>query len=537
MNSLPITQNAVRQSASPNTAKIRSATGRNTAASGRGGRITRQRWNIVDQSSSVRVTPLLVADLQHRIRVARHHSSVTRCGAGYLRRGRSLPGERAPHALRVPAVWVGSVRSRGSGESVSFASNGTAGQGYLSTPESGSGPGVVVLQEWWGLNDQIKEVCDRFAREGSSRSRPTSTGATSTREPDEAGKMMMALNIEQAAKDMVGAVDYLAAPRSGHVVRRRRDRVLHGRRLGPVAGNVAARRGRRRGAVLRGDPVGGRPARLLEDAAAVQGHYAENDDFAGAPAVAALEEQLSAAGKEYRVLPVPRLRPCVHEPPPSRGLPRRALRAGLGADDRASSAPASDVIHLADQAKPIARSIAAGISSSPRRAASARSTLIASRRRARATCPTGRAGSRAVAVGVDARGAGRPAARATSALAADRSVPGDDHVGEVGDRVEHVGPRRRVALERERRDAEEAQVAGEAARRRRRRARSGRPRCGRSAGSTSTRGVSCAAPVTRCVTAARAELGEVVELLVERGHERLVRVDGHRAVEHVARLR
>ena len=46
-------------------------------------------------------------------------------------------------------------------------------------------------------------------------------------------------------------------------------------------------------------------------------------------------------------------------------------------------------------------------------------------------------------------------------LAADRSVSGDDRVGELGHRVEHVGPRARVALERERRHAEEAEVAGE----------------------------------------------------------------------------
>jgi carboxymethylenebutenolidase len=43
-------------------------------------------------------------------------------------------------------------------EMVKFPRNGTEGQGYLATPPSGSGPGVVVLQEWWGVNDQIKEV-------------------------------------------------------------------------------------------------------------------------------------------------------------------------------------------------------------------------------------------------------------------------------------------------------------------------------------------------------------------------------------------
>src|SRR5438105_11157047 len=95
-------------------------------------------------------------------------------------------------------------------EMVEFSSNGTNGQGYLAVPASGSGPGVVVLQEWWGINDQIKEVCDRFASEGFVALAPDIYRGVVTQEPDEAGKLMMRLNIEQAAKDMSGAVVYLA---------------------------------------------------------------------------------------------------------------------------------------------------------------------------------------------------------------------------------------------------------------------------------------------------------------------------------------
>ena len=61
------------------------------------------------------------------------------------------------------------------GEMIEFPSNGTTGEGYLAVPESGSGPGVVVIQEWWGLVDHIKDVCDRFAAEGFVALRPTST--------------------------------------------------------------------------------------------------------------------------------------------------------------------------------------------------------------------------------------------------------------------------------------------------------------------------------------------------------------------------
>ncbi|MHB8672038.1 MAG: dienelactone hydrolase family protein, partial [Acidimicrobiales bacterium] len=100
------------------------------------------------------------------------------------------------------------------GEMVEFASNGGAGAGYLATPGSGAGPGVVVIQEWWGLVPHIKDVCDRFAGEGFSALAPDLYHGKSVpnTEPDEAGKLMMSLNIDQAARDMGGAIDFL----SGH---------------------------------------------------------------------------------------------------------------------------------------------------------------------------------------------------------------------------------------------------------------------------------------------------------------------------------
>jgi carboxymethylenebutenolidase len=185
------------------------------------------------------------------------------------------------------------------GELVTFPSNGTDGQGYLAVPPSGSGPGVVVLQEWWGLNAQIKEVCDRFAAEGFVALAPDIYRGVETKEPDEAGKLMMALNIEQAAKDMAGAVDFLVA----------HDAVTSAK-VGVtgycMGGGLALWL-----ATIKPDEIaavapyygliawpGAQPdySRLQ---APVQGHYAENDDFAGPAAVAALEAELSALGKRY----------------------------------------------------------------------------------------------------------------------------------------------------------------------------------------------------------------------------------------------
>ncbi len=95
------------------------------------------------------------------------------------------------------------------GETVSFASNGGTTSGYLATPESGRGPAVVVIQEWWGLVDHIRDVCDRFAFEGFVALAPDLYHGKSTTSPDEAGKLMMALNIEEAEKELRGAVAYL----------------------------------------------------------------------------------------------------------------------------------------------------------------------------------------------------------------------------------------------------------------------------------------------------------------------------------------
>ena len=97
------------------------------------------------------------------------------------------------------------------GDMVSFPINGTNGQGYLATPEGGAGPGVIVIQEWWGLVPHIKDVADRFAREGFVALAPDLFYGRQTSSPDEAGKLFMALNVGQAERDLRGAVRHLLA--------------------------------------------------------------------------------------------------------------------------------------------------------------------------------------------------------------------------------------------------------------------------------------------------------------------------------------
>ena len=98
------------------------------------------------------------------------------------------------------------------GELVTFKSNGGTAGGYLAGPASGRGPGVIVIQEWWGLNDQVKGVADMFAREGFSALAPDFYHGKSARigEPDAAQKLMMELDLSQAAKDARGAAEFLA---------------------------------------------------------------------------------------------------------------------------------------------------------------------------------------------------------------------------------------------------------------------------------------------------------------------------------------
>ena len=96
------------------------------------------------------------------------------------------------------------------GEMVQFPSNGGSTDGYLAIPQSGTGPGVIVIQEWWGLVDHIKDVCDRFAGEGFTALAPDLFHGKTTKSPDEAGKLMMALRIDEAEKDLSGAIEYLS---------------------------------------------------------------------------------------------------------------------------------------------------------------------------------------------------------------------------------------------------------------------------------------------------------------------------------------
>ena len=178
------------------------------------------------------------------------------------------------------------------GEMVEFKSNGGTCTGYLAGT---SGPGVIVIQEWWGLVPHITDIADRFAAEGFVALAPDMYHGEMTDEPDMAGKLLMSMNLATAGKDLSGAVDLLQE-RSG------RTKVgVTGFCMGGGLALMAA--------CLRPDAIaaaapfygGMRPDTVIEWdnlAAVVEGHYAATDRGTAAPeAVKELEATLRAKGK------------------------------------------------------------------------------------------------------------------------------------------------------------------------------------------------------------------------------------------------
>lgn len=92
---------------------------------------------------------------------------------------------------------------------ITFTANDAPTPGYLAVPASGSGPGVIVLQEWWGLDDHIRSVCDRLAHAGFFALAPDLYRREPTTQPDEAQQRMMALSMDQTEADMRAAVEHL----------------------------------------------------------------------------------------------------------------------------------------------------------------------------------------------------------------------------------------------------------------------------------------------------------------------------------------
>ncbi len=171
--------------------------------------------------------------------------------------------------------------------------------GYLARPEGGRGPGVLVVQEWWGLNPGIKEMADRLAAGGFTALVPDLYHGelAGHDEMDKAAQLMTEMPPDRAGRDMSGAIDFLQA-----------DPGVTGGGIGVVGfcmGGmlsfvIAANRGDAVKAVVPfyGFPQGDSEPDWAGLTAPVRGHMAEHDDFFGPEAAHALEAKLQGMGKD-----------------------------------------------------------------------------------------------------------------------------------------------------------------------------------------------------------------------------------------------
>jgi carboxymethylenebutenolidase len=167
-------------------------------------------------------------------------------------------------------------------------------KGYLATAGQGQ-PGIVVIQEWWGLNDQICGVADRFARAGYNALAPDLYKGRLTAVPDEANHLMSNLNFPDAThRDLRGAAQHLKG-QSGKVA-------VMGFCMGGALTVAAAVHISECAA---GVCFYGIPPKEFADPAKItipfQGHFANKDDWCTPAAVDALETAMAGSKPEiYR---------------------------------------------------------------------------------------------------------------------------------------------------------------------------------------------------------------------------------------------
>jgi len=184
------------------------------------------------------------------------------------------------------------------GKMISFPrTGGGTAQGYLAEAKDAKAPGVVVIQEWWGLQGQIKSVCDRLAEAGFHALAPDLFGGKVVPYHDSAAAnaAMGALDFKAATDQAVrGAVQFLKS-RGGKVG-------LTGFCMGGAVTVIGAVHIPELSAAV---CFYGLPPESVAAAKDVrvpfQGHFASDDDWVTPAAAADFEKKLKAAGKTFEI--------------------------------------------------------------------------------------------------------------------------------------------------------------------------------------------------------------------------------------------
>jgi carboxymethylenebutenolidase len=180
-----------------------------------------------------------------------------------------------------------------------FETDGASAEGYLARPEGdGPFPGVIVVQEWWGLDDHIKDVARRFAGEGFVAFAPDLYHGKVVDEPNEAQKLMMGLDMGKASKELMKAAEYLS-----------NQPYIDGRGIGAIGfcmgGGLALTLACDSPLIRAVAPFYGAPPEPIDRVQSLQGPafvvYAENDGWIGPEVRERVQQALSEHGKQFEM--------------------------------------------------------------------------------------------------------------------------------------------------------------------------------------------------------------------------------------------
>jgi carboxymethylenebutenolidase len=164
---------------------------------------------------------------------------------------------------------------------------------YLALPKGNTGPGVLVLHAWWGLNEVFKGLCDRLAAQGFVALAPDLYGGNIATTREEAHRLMRQMDKAGTRKTLNAAIQQLAS----HPATSRPTIGLVGFSMGGYyALGLACQKPKHITAAVTFYGTG--RGKFAEAHAAFLGHYAEDDEFESLADVRHLEEQIRAAGKQ-----------------------------------------------------------------------------------------------------------------------------------------------------------------------------------------------------------------------------------------------